>query len=421
MSTLRGVLAIRAFLTFAFAYFLSYAFRSVNAVIGPELRVDLSLSNADLGLLSAAYFLTFAMLQLPLGIWLDRFGPRRTESALLLVAALGAAVFASSETLASLWTGRALIGVGVAGCLMAPYKAYRQWFPPERQAQLASWMLVAGTSGALASTVPVSAALPLVGWRGVFWIMSGMILAASAAIFFLLKKVEAQQAATMPAAAAPAGSGQPRAGATYASIFGDPFFRRMAVLAMINLANFSALQTLWAGPWMVSVLGMDTGASARVLFLFNLTLMLSYLVVGWWAPRHVAYLSGQKGIPAARITLVGLCCAITIQAVIIAFPFAGSWLLWMLLAMSMTVTALTQTRVSLHFPASSAGRANSSFNLMQFAGTFLIQWGIGVAADAFVARGASNATALRMAFAICLGCQIVALTVYVIAGRRAER
>jgi MFS family permease len=413
-SNLKGMLAIRVFLCFAFAYFLSYAFRSVNAVIGPELRADLALSNADLGLLSAAYFLTFAALQLPLGIWLDKYGARRTESALLLVAAAGAAIFAMSDSLAGLWTGRALIGVGVAGCLMAPFKAYRLWFPPERQAQLSSWMLVAGTSGALASTIPVSAAMPYIGWRGVFWIMCVMILAGSAAIFFLLKKAEALH----PASPAPVAGTIPR-GATYASIFGDPFFRRMALLGAINLGSFSALQTLWAGPWMVTVLGMETYMSARVLFLINLCLMLSYLLVGWWAPRHVSY-GTRRGLPAGQVIAAGLGLSLLAQAAIVGLPFSWSWMFWLLLAACMTVTTLAQTRVSLHSPAESVGRANGAFNLTQFSGAFVVQWGIGLLADAFASAGVGTAGALRLAFAVCLGVQALALLAFVLAERRED-
>ncbi|UUZ50745.1 MFS transporter [Massilia sp. B-10] len=152
---------MRVFLCFAFGYLLSYALRSINAVIAPSLLTELDLSNADLGLLSSAYFIAFGCMQLPLGIWLDKFGPRRTESALLLVAACGALVFATSSTLTGLWIGRALIGIGVSACLMAALKGYRLWFPMAQQGQLASWMLVAGTSGALSATVPVTLLLPV--------------------------------------------------------------------------------------------------------------------------------------------------------------------------------------------------------------------------------------------------------------------
>ena len=177
---LEGKAGYRVVLIFAAAYVLSYAFRAINAVIAPALMEDLQLSNADLGLLTSAYFLGFASMQLPLGSWLDKYGARRTESTLLLFAAVGAAIFAMSSTLTGLWIGRAMIGVGVSSCLMAPLKAYRVWYPAERQSQLGSWMLVFGTCGALTTTMPVAAILPIISRRGVFSIMSGLILLATA-------------------------------------------------------------------------------------------------------------------------------------------------------------------------------------------------------------------------------------------------
>ncbi len=406
MGFIKGALAARVFLCFASAYLLSYAFRSINAVIAPALVGEVGLSNADLGLLSSAYFLSFASLQLPLGIWLDKYGSRRTESALLLFAAVGAAVFASSSSLAGLWIGRALIGVGVSACLMAPFKAYRQWFAPERQSQLASWMLVAGTSGALAATVPVNAALPLVGWRGVFWIMSGMIIAAAAAIFFLLKKVEATHLSAAPSA--PHATGQTD-NKGYAYIFGNPYFRRMALLGMVNHGSFIALQTLWAGPWMITVLGMDKTQTARILFIFNLCLLCTYLMLSWWAPRHVAQ-GGSSGIPALRVIAIGLAGTIAAQVAMLMTSASWSWMLSIVLAICITVTTLVQTAVSLSFPSALAGRANSAYNLLLFVGAFIAQWGVGLLIDVFENYGASPADAMRMAFALCVACQALALS-----------
>lgn len=405
MGFIRGAQAIRVFLCFASAYLLSYAFRSVNAVIAPALMEDVNLSNADLGLLSAAYFLSFAGLQLPLGIWLDKYGPRRTEAALLLFAAAGSAIFASSESLSGLWIGRALIGVGVSACLMASFKAYRQWFAPERQSQLASWMLVAGTTGALASTIPVSAAVPLIGWRGVFWTMSGMIIAAAAAIFFLLGKVEAEHARHTSASA---GSAVSVGG--YAQIFGNPYFRRMALLAAVNHGSFIALQTLWAGPWMTTVLQMSERQTAEILFVFNLCLLLAYLSLSWWAPRHVSQ-DGSRGLPVQRVIAIGLASTIIVQLGMLLIAQPWTWVLWILLGIFITVTTLMQTSVSLSFPTALAGRANSAFNLSVFAGAFTAQWGLGLLIDVFGAHGASPSGAMRMAFGLCVALQALALLI----------
>lgn len=404
---LHGRLGTRVVLVFGAAYFLSYAFRAINAVIAPALMTDLQLSNADLGLLSSAYFLGFGLLQLPLGIWLDQYGPRRTETALLAFAAVGAAVFAASETLTSLWVGRALIGIGVSGCLMAPLKAYRVWYPPERQSQLASWMLVFGTCGALATTVPVAMLLPVIGWRGVFWGLAALIVLATALLFFRLKPVEqsmTQQQATMTVL--------PPAPGGYKAIFADPYFRRMAWLGGVYQGGFMAIQALWAGPWMVNVLGLSVSEASQVLFLFNLCLMLSYIALSWWAPRHVAY-GNRPGLPALRVVTVGLALSMLIQLAMLLFPYPWAWIFWVLFALVVTVTTLAQTHVSLSFPSSQAGRANSAFNLTLFIGAFGLQWGMGLLIDGFVSHGWSQASAMRMAWGVYLLIQLGALVSFI--------
>jgi MFS family permease len=406
----------RVFLCFAGAYLLSYAFRSINAVIAPALLQDLALSNADLGLLSAAYLLGFAGMQLPLGIWLDKYGARKTEASLLLFAAVGAAVFASSSSLAGLWIGRALIGIGVSACLMAPFKAYRQWYAPERQSQLASWMLVAGTTGALATTIPVTAVMPLIGWRGIFWLMAGLILCAATAIFFLLTSVE-RTALAMPEPAPTAAAGQPGDG-SYGSIFRDRYFQRLALIGAVNQGAFVALQTLWAGPWMITVLGMSKQQTSQILFAFNLCLLLAYLGLSWWAPRHVSW-DGRRGWPVLRVVALGLAGTIAVQVAMLAFPAPWSWLLWPVLALFATVTTLTQTQVSLSFAPSLAGRANSAYNLMLFIGAFGVQWGVGLLIDAFHASGLSAADAMRAAFGVCVILQAAALAGFM--ANRAQR
>jgi MFS family permease len=411
MQFVHGALAARVFLCLASGYLLSFALRSINAVIAPALIDDVGLSNSDLGLLSAAYFLSFAALQLPLGIWLDKFGPRKTNAALLLFAAVGTAIFASSSSLLGLWFGRALVGVGVSGCLMAAFKAYRLWFAPDRQSQLASWMLVAGTSGALASTVPVSAALPVIGWRGVFWIITGLLLLSAAAIFFLLKKVELAhppQPAPRPAASP---SGAPAAALGYRYIFSVPYFRRTCILGAVNGASSSALLTLWAGPYMTTVLGMSKPQTAQILFAVNLCMMLGYLGLSWIAPRYVSQ-DGSRGWPITRTVGVGLTGSVLTQALILAAPAPWAWVLWIVLVLFLTVMILIQTSIGLAFPPALVGRASSAYNLLVFFGAFVMQWSIGLLIDVFQAHGLSPSLAMRAAFALCLACQTVALIAF---------
>ncbi len=361
---------------------MSYALRAVNAVIAPDLMREFDLSNAQLGSLSSAYFFAFAMMQLPLGICLDRFGSRRTNAILLLVAALGCALFATAQNVPMLWFGRALIGAGVCGGLMSALKGYRFWYPANRQQQLAAWMLVAGTFGALASTMPVQAALPVIGWRGVFLIASGLLLACSAALWTLVPRDEERSLAP-PAAGASIWAG-------YGEVFSDRYFWRLGLAAILGQAGFLAMQTLWSGPWFTRVLGMTGEQAAQSLFVFNLVLMFAYLGLGWAAPRIE-----RRGWTMVRVLAVGMTLLLLVQGAIAGASGGWAWLLWLAMAVVATCFMLIQTHVGLSFPPALTGRAYSAFNLLVFGSVFLCQWLFGVVVDAFRAAGDAPEQAFR--------------------------
>ena len=268
-----------------------------------------------------------------------------------------------------------------------------------------------GTAGALSVTVPVAWLMPLIGWRTLFLGVAGALLLASWVVFSRLRPVEQAMSGEATGRAAQSISSANAAGsaaASYRAIFSDPYFRRMALLGAIHQGGFMALQSLWAGPWMITVLGMSVEQTSQVLFLFNLTLLIAYLGLSWWAPRYVAF--GQhRGWPALRVVAVGLSLAVTLQALFVLFPYPASWSLWLLFAVVITVTTLGHTHVSLAFPASLVGRANSAFNLTLFIGAFLVQWGIGVLVDGFEALGWPGATAMRLAMACYLMLQALTL------------
>ncbi|MBO4119214.1 MFS transporter [Cupriavidus gilardii] len=413
------------FVCFAAAYVLSYGLRTINAVIAPELIADMRLSNADLGLLSSAYFLAFAAMQLPVGQWLDRRGVRRVETVLLLIAALGALVFALAGSAASLWLGRALIGAGVSACLMASYTAYRRWFPTARQSQLSVWMLVAGSGGALMTTLPVQAVLPWLGWRGVFLVMAGLLLVSALALYRGLARVERRSARLARGAertrafvdsadglhdtpALPTGE---MAGG-YRALLRHPAFVRVLPFGLLNQAGFMAVQTLWVGPWLVDVLGFAPDRSAQILFLFNIALLSGYLLLGWLAPRRA-----RDPVESARLVMIGAGLTLVLQAAIVAWTAPAAWLLWPLLAMCASTLSLILSTLSLAFPAEVAGRANTTYNLLVFGGSFLIQWGLGVAIDLFRGAGLPQADAFRAALGGLLALQLAGYLWYALVPR----
>jgi predicted MFS family arabinose efflux permease len=380
-----GAAALPLFLAFAFTYFFSALLRAVTATLAPAFSAELGLHAGDLGLLAGAYFFGFAAMQLPLGRALDRYGPRRTIVVLVTVASLGCAAFALARGLPALIGARALIGVGVGACLMAPLTCFRRVLPPGAQLRANSWMLMTGSLGMVASTVPVQWLLPQVGWRGLFWIVAGCLLVAVALLLALVPK----DPPAPPARAAAAGEG------SYRAIVGHPLFRRMAPLGFFLYGGMIAVQSLWAGPWLTRVGGATPAESAQGLFTINLCMLFTFLGWGVLMP-HLA----RRGLNAVRLMTWGVPVNLALLALNIALgAAAGPWH-WALWCVTSTCVSLSQPAVGQAFPAAQAGRALSAFNLVIFGGVFCLQWGIGLAVDALAAAGLEPAMALRVAFAL---------------------
>jgi predicted MFS family arabinose efflux permease len=370
------------FLAFAFTYFLSALLRAVTATLAPVFSAELGLRAADLGLLAGAYFLGFSCMQLPLGQALDRFGPRRTLLVLLSVAVLGCAAFALAPGLGTLIAARVLIGAGVAACLMAPLTMYRSIFSPAAQLRANSWMLMTGSLGMVASTLPVQWLLPHTGWRGLFWLVAGLLVAGMALIGHLV-----------PREAAPAQQQEP-VEASYLDIARHPMFLRMAPLGFFLYGGMIAVQSLWAGPWLTRVAGQDGGTAAQGLFAINLSMLFAFLSWGALMPRLV-----RRGFDAARLMAMGVPLALLLifgNAWLGAAAGAAHWALW---CVASTFVSLSQPAVGAAFPAAQAGRALSAFNLVIFSGVFAIQWGIGLLIDLLLSNGLSDVDAFRAAFA----------------------
>ena len=412
-----STLAVRIFSVFALAYFLSYALRSVNAAIAPGLVSDLGLSASQLGSLSSAYLLSFALMQLPLGGWLDRYGPRRTEAALLLVAALGCFVFAMSQSYVGTWIGRALIGVGVSGCLMAAYKGFREYFPQSAQSRLAAWMLMAGTAGALTTTIPVQRMVAILGWRPVFLVAGTLLLISAFAIFKGLPKEQRSENARKDSNDVPpestSSAGTPATpkhdqSFTLADVVREPYFWRMALLGVVFTGGFIALQSLWLGPWLTNVLAFTPAGAANSLFAFNLVLFLAYLLMGWLMPR-----AEKRGVTVPVIAVVLNALGIITLTAASLLTDARYWWIWLVLPATTTINTLTQTYINGYFPIALAGRANSLFNLLIFAGAFCWQSGLGVLIDYFKSTGATTVQAYQQSLWIYIAIALVTWMVFV--------
>ena len=379
--------AVAVFLIFAFSYFISALVRGVTATLAPLFTTELGLTAGDLGLLGGAFFLGFASTQLPLGTALDRHGPKRVQLAFLAVAVIGSVAFALAGSFVSLAMARALIGVGVSACLMAPLTAFRRSFDTVAQLRANSWMLMSGSVGMVASTLPVQWLLPLIGWRGLFWAVAGWMLLSMFAI-----------ARFVPADAPDA----PRTAADdlgYAAIWRHPTFVRLAPIGFFHYGGLIAVQSLWAGPWLVEVCGWTASQAAQGLFAVNISMLLSFMVWGSVVPRLYG-----RGWTAQTLITRGAPIGLSALALApILGPQAGAWV-WVLFCAGSTAVSLSQPAVGLALPAALAGRALSAYNLVIFLGVFTVQWGIGLAIDGLRAFGWNTVSAYRGGFALLAVC-----------------
>ncbi|NLO78867.1 MAG: MFS transporter [Xanthomonadaceae bacterium] len=406
-SRLPARLVLFLFLPFAGGYFLSYLYRSINAVIAPNLAADVGISAADLGFLTSVYFLTFAVMQLPVGLALDRFGPRRVGSALLLLAALGALLFALAEGLSGLVLGRALIGAGVSACLMSSFKAFALWFPPQRLPTVNGALLAVGGLGAISATAPVEWLLGSFDWRTLFLGLATLTALVALWIFAAVPEHEAESSRQ--------GLGDQLAGLR--RVFRDPLFWRLAPLAALCVGCSQAVFGLWAGPWLRDVVGFDRAQVANHLLLTACATTTGFLLMGALTERLTRL--GVRPVPLIGIAMGGF----TIIMLVLAsgmVPASAVWLLLLLFGFIGTSGAVNYALLSQHFGSQLAGRANTALNLLIFIASFLTQWGLGVVIGIWEDPLTQHYAPVgyRVAFGGIVGLQLLALYWFFGPGRR---
>ncbi|MGB3451870.1 MAG: MFS transporter [Giesbergeria sp.] len=397
------------FLAFAFAYFLSALLRAVTATLAPLLTQEFSLHARDLGLLSGGYFLGFAATQLPLGRWLDRHGPRTVQLGFLGAAVAGCLVFSQAGNFSMLLAGRVLVGAGVSACLMAPLTGYRRWFTPMAQMRANAWMLMTGSTGMVASTLPVQWLLPVAGWRPLFWGLAVLIVLAMVWVALVVpawpqaKNTEPGECAGQSPHGLPSG---------YTVVWRNRYFQRLAPLGFFSYGGMVAMQTLWAGPWMQNVAGQSPQQAAAGLFWINMAMLGTFWSWGMVNPWLL-----RRGLDANRLMAWGLPSSLIVLATIVALgPQAGAGA-WALFCVCSTFVSLSLPALAMTFPQALAGRALSAYNLVIFLGVFVVQWGIGLAIDGFMGAGLDTVAAYRAGMALFLACNGAAYAWFVLRGR----
>lgn len=348
---------------FIAGYYVSYVYRMVNAVLAPTLAVEFGLSAGGLGLLSSVYFFAFALVQLPIGVLFDRFGPRRVNALLMLLAVAGGTWFAHAESAGAAIAARALIGIGVSGCLMASFTAFVLWYPPERIATMNAIAFSAGAVGAMTATVPLEMLLRVWPWRDAFMLIVAATLAVSLVLWFWVPEKSVPRRGDW--ASQWRGLGQ---------LLADPAFRRIAVCLGASQFAAVALQTLWVATWLRDVAGYSQAEVARGLLAVNVSMIVGYMAFGRAA--DVMQRRGQSALPLLFFG-VGLSSA-SLLSIILGLK---SLLLWCVFVAAGTAVVLGYAILSRRYPKEISGRVNTAINLFGFIGMFGGQWGIGLVLD----------------------------------------
>ncbi len=377
--------AVFIFFVFACGYFISALLRAITATLSPLLTTEFSLTAGNLGLLAGGYFLGFASMQIPLGYLLDRHGPKKVVSSFLLIAIIGTISFALAKSFSGLLISRVLIGVGVSACLMGPLTGYRIWFADEYQQRANAWMLMVLSMGFVFSTLPVQILLPVIGWRWIFGLIAILILVIIFLTLLFIPKWENEV------------KNHEEKSGSLSDVWNNKFFRSTIPLGLFNYGGMVAVQTLWAGPWMVRVAGYNPLESATGLFWINVTMLFAFFIFGYILPKI-----SKLGFKTIKLIKIGLPISyLSLIIIIVSGENAGAIHFTIYLLTSIVLT-LTQPAVALSFPTSLAGKSLTSFNLLIFIGTFIMQWGIGLIIDFCIYLGKEEVQSFKISFTVYL-------------------
>ena len=394
--------SILIFCVFAFGFFISNLLRSITATLTPVLTLEFDLTAGNLGLLAGGYFLGFSLMQIPAGYLLDKYGPKKVVAYLLLIALISTISFAFAKNFTGLLISRFFIGVGVAACLMGPLTGYRVWFEEKYQQRANSWMLMVASFGFVVSTLPVQILLPVIGWRSIFLLIVILILLSIILIVLFIPSWKNHNDIEVN-----------KKSAKISDVWKNKFFISLMPIAFFNYGGVQAMQTLWAGPWMLNVTGYSPLDSATGLFWINITMLIAFLFWGYILPKLSSY-----GIDSMKIVKFGLPVSYLIFFLIIVMGQKAGAAMFTIYILSSIVLSLTQPAVALSFPQNLAGKSLTSFNVFIHSGTFFVQWGIGLIIDYCKSIGFDTVLSYRVSFSVFLIICILSYIFFIIKNKK---
>jgi predicted MFS family arabinose efflux permease len=395
---------LRVFLLFSAGYFVSYVFRGVNLGFAPFITHDLGLSAADLGVLTSLYFLGFAGAQIPAGVLLDHFGPRRVTAVTLLFAAAGIWVFGAAHSLGMMMAGRLLIGVGVSVCLGAAFKALAQHFASARLPLMNGLVMALGGFGGVMVGSPLTWVLTFSTWRSVC-VGLGLLTAAVALAQWMLvpETNETRHQASI---------GAQFHGTLH--ILRSATFWKIASFSVVTQGVFYAMQSLWVGAWLRDVQGFEPREAAALVSILGFAMMAG--CVGFGAAARSLE---RRGVSLYAFCGIGMALYVLTQLLIVFNAPLPASLLWAAYGIFGGTGILTYAVMARSFPAQMIGRVNTTLTLIIFLLIFGFQIGVGAVLSHWPASGGHYPAAAHLAaWGILIAFQVLGAVWYVLPGRK---
>ena len=396
-----GLLAV-----LAAAFTVSQFYRTAPAVIGPELRSGLALSPAELGLAAGAFFIAFSLMHVPIGVLLDRYGPRRVMAAMLTIAGAGAALFSQAGGAAGLVAAQLLIGAGCSAMFVGGLVVVSQRFPPARFGGLAALLTSVSGIGMILSGTPFAALTEAVGWRTGFLIAAAVSLVLALVIFRAVPR-RGERLPEQPA------ESFLRSVLDLSRIFRHAPVWGVIALAMVAYPSIIALRGFWGGPYLADVHGADTIERGDILLVMSVATMVGAGLYALFERRttlRMPFIYLAAGTSSLGFWILALApLSSSVQAALV-FVLIGAFNFGSILLLAIARDM---------FPDRLTGRAITSVNFTSFMGAGLMQVVPGIALGLWLAvDGHPPAEAYRVVFAGIGAVLLIAAAVFTLVLRR---
>lgn len=394
------------FFTACLLFVLSQFYRASTAVIAPDLISDLGLDTRGLSLISASFFYAFAIMQIPISLYLDAIGPRIAITALSILGVAGALVFAGGESIGALVAGRLLLGAGMACNLMGTLKLITLWFGPLRFATMSALALSFGTLGNMAAATPLVLVVQSAGWRMTFVLFSGINLLLTI-LFFLVVRDRPKELfhREIPAAVS---TNRKKILANLRDLIGEKDYWIISMGTFCRYGIFAAMQTLWAGPYLMTVIGISPVATGNMLLLMGIGMVIGSPVCGWFSD---SLFKTRKGV-----ILAGLAGMIVVLSIFASLPPGTNLTVLSMLFFSFgfftSSGQVMYAHIKERMPVEHAGTAMTGVNFFTMVGVAAFLQGVGNLMQYLFPGESFGAPAFRAAFFFCAACLVLTLTLY---------